>query len=112
MSRICRGVGVQRFGCTGERLGPQLAANAVFVHGLALPLSMSELGHAQTSAHAPATSAHPSKADIAVLLRHVRFVPKSDVTPRQREAAINRLGGEQPRLSQAARSATSRRTAL
>jgi hypothetical protein len=38
-SRICRGVGVQRFGCSGERLRPQLAANAVFVHGLALRLS-------------------------------------------------------------------------
>ena len=31
----------RRFGCFGERLGPQLAANAVLFTGLALPLSMS-----------------------------------------------------------------------
>src|SRR6478736_818206 len=61
-SRICRGVGVQRFGCSGERLGPQLAANAVFVHGLALPLSMSELGQTRTSRPRCRMSVSPPRA--------------------------------------------------
>ena len=52
------------------------------------------------SGDAVATSGLPQKEDIKRTSRHVRKVPKSDVTPRPREPAIYGLGSvKQPRLS-------------
>ena len=42
-------------------------------------LSMSALGHKQTSAHVRVMSALPPKADIDQHGRDVRFVPKADI---------------------------------
>src|SRR5438045_4182883 len=73
-SRICRRVGVQRFGCFGERLGHSPTANVVL-----FTTAAAALGQNRKSSSARVTSALPLKADFAEVARHVRKVPTGDM---------------------------------